>query len=139
MPESEQHARLVRSIITHLELCLDPINEIMVRDDSLQPIRGERPPRIGNFVPDVYASDVPTTRTVIGEAKTPKDLETDHSRQQIAAFLDHLAHTPNGLFILAVPPSLKPRARWLVKELGGSLGSKVPKTEVIDCMGIGLE
>ena len=136
MPESEMHARLVKAIIAHLARRLDVIDEIRVRDDSIQPIRGERPPRIGNFVPDVYATDVPTTKIVIGEAKTTKDLETEHSRQQIAAFLDHLTHTSNGLFILAVPTPWKARAKWVVNELGTPLGTTMPHTEIIDDMGV---
>lgn len=132
MTESEMHARLVKSIISHLEFCLGKIDEIMVQDDSLQPIRGERPPRIGQFVPDVYATDVPTTKIVIGEAKTANDIDTEHSRKQISVFLDYLAHSPNGLFVMAVPTFSKARAQSVVKELGVSLGSKMPDFEIID-------
>ena len=139
MPESERHARLVKAIISHLEECLGKIDEIMVRDDSIRPLRDERPPKVAGFIPDVYATDVPTTKIVVGEAKTAKDLETEHSRKQIAAFLEYLAHTPNGLFILAVPTNLRARARWVVRELGSSLGTSAPQTEIIDDSGIGLE
>ena len=139
MPESERHARLVKAIIAHLEKRLGPTSEIMVRNDSVRPLRGERPPKLPQFIPDVYATDVPTTKTVIGEAKTARDLETDHSHRQIASFLEHLAHTPNGLFILAVPPDRKARARWLLAELAGPLEGNVPETEVIDDSGISLE
>ena len=139
MPESERHARLVKAIIAHLDVHLGMIDEIMVRDDSIQPVRGERPPRVAGYVPDVYATDVPTTKTVIGEAKTAKDLETERSRRQIAEFLRYLAYMPTGLFILAVPTSHKARARWLIKELGSPLGTKMPKTDIIDDTGIGAK
>ena len=138
MPESERHARLVMAIIAHLEARVGTINEIMIRDDSVRPLRGERPPKLLQFIPDVYATDVPTTMTVIGEAKTARDLETSHSHKQIASFLDYLVHTPNGLFILAVPPNRKARARSLLTKLGRSLGSNVPETEVIDDSVIGF-
>ena len=76
--------------------------------------------------------------TVIGEAKTARDLETNHSHKQIMSFLEYLVHTPNGLFILAVPPDRKARARSLLTKLRGPLGSNAPDTEVIDDSGIGF-
>jgi hypothetical protein len=51
----------------------------------------------------VYAEDAPRTAVVIGEAKTIQDLQTSHSRLQIAAFLRFLAAQQNGVFVLAVP------------------------------------
>ena len=139
MPESTRHARLVKAIIFHLEKRIGTLTEIMIRDDSVRPLRGERPPRLPRFMPDVYATDVPTTKTMIGEAKTARDLETDHSHKQIASFLEHLSHTPNSLFILAVPHNRKARARWLLAELVRPLEGSVPETEVIDDSGIDLE
>jgi len=90
-------------------------------------------------MPDVYATDVPTTMTLIGEAKTAADLDTRHSRAQIAAFLQYLAHTPGGLFILAVPVSVKPRARWVLRELCRPLGALTLQAEVIDDSAVGTE
>ena len=132
MPESAQHARLVSAIVAHAELRLGKISEIVVREDAVQPRRGERPPRLLGFTPDVYATDVPTTTTMVGEAKTAADLETAHSRAQIAAFLKYLAHTPGGLLVLAVPITVKARARSILKELVEPLGTNGPPTEVID-------
>lgn len=132
MPESARHARLVDAIVAHAEHHLGRIADIVVREDAVRPRRGERPPNLAGFTPDVYATDVPTTTTLIGEAKTKADLETKHSRAQIAAFLKYLAHTPGSLFVLAVPVDVKPRARWVLKELGRPLGADAPRTEVID-------
>lgn len=85
-------------------------------------------------MPDVYATDVPTTRTLIGEAKTRQDLETNHSRQQIEAFLGYLAFTPKGVFILSVPLAAAATARRQVAELA----RRVPpsETQVIVLDGI---
>ena len=132
MPESARHARLVSAIVAHAERRLGNISELVVREDAVQPCRGERPPRISGFTPDVYATDVPTTITLIGEAKTAADLETAHSRAQIAAFLQYLAHTPGGLLVLAVPITVMARAKSILKELSAHLGTDVPRTEVID-------
>lgn len=135
MPESAQHARLVRAILARLETHLGPLANIMVRDDSLSPFRGERPPPLPRFVPDVYATDVPTTRIVVGEAKTAKDLERDRSHEQIASFLEYLTDTPGSLFILAVPLDCAPRARNLLRELAPGVGV-TPATEVIDDLNL---
>ena len=64
----------------------ESLADIAVREDAVCPVRGERPPRIEGYVPDVFVTDVPTTTTLIGEAKTQQDIETDHSRRQIFAF-----------------------------------------------------
>jgi len=132
VPESARHARLVQAIVAHAERRLGKVTDILVRDDAVRPLRGERPPMLAGFMPDVYATDVPTTKTLVGEAKTETDLETEHSRAQIAAFLEYLAYTPGGFFVLAVPVGVKPRARWVLRELGRSLGENAPQTEVID-------
>ena len=139
MPESAQHARLVEAIVAHVERRLGKVSDIVVREDAVRPTRGERPPRLAGFTPDVYATDVPTTKTLVGEAKTAADLETKHSRTQIAAFLEYLAHTPGGLFVLAVPVGVQPRARWLLRELARPFGENSPQTEIIDDSGIGTE
>ena len=36
--------------------------------------------------PDVYAIDAPQTQTIVGEAKTQGDLETEHTHKQFAGF-----------------------------------------------------
>ena len=137
MPESARHAQLVGAIVAHAERHLGKISEILVREDAVRPRRGERPPRISGFTPDVYATDVPTTITLIGEAKTVLDLETDHSRAQIAAFLKYLSHTPGGLLVLAVPINVKARAKSILKQLSIPLGPDGPRTEVIDDSSVG--
>ena len=139
MPESARHARLVKAIVAHTERRLGNIANISVREDSVHPVQGERPPKLSGFTPDVFATDVPTTMTLVGEAKTAADLETNHSRAQIAAFLEYLAHTQDGLFVLAVPITVKARARSVLKKLGAPLGANAPRTEVIDDSGLEAE
>jgi len=139
MPESARHARLVEAIIPHAEHRLGKFTDIMLREDAVRPRRGERPPNVSGFIPDVFATDVPTTMTLIGEAKTAADLDTKHSRAQIAAFLEYLAHTPGGLFVLAVPTAVKPRAIWVLRELGRSLEVDAPQIEIIDDSAIRMQ
>ena len=109
-----------------------PIADIAVREDGSNPVRGERPPRVQGFVPDLYATDVPTTSTMIGEAKTRADLESERSARQITAFLEYLAGTPAGIFVLGVPPSAVATARRLVQRLNAPYAQAGTRTFVID-------
>jgi hypothetical protein len=111
--ETAQHVRLVEALAA----------EIMARHAGLYSLtlfldlpayRRDRPRATGGFVPDVFAVDVPETCRIIGEAKTPLDLETDRSRTQIEAFLTHLSRFPNPNFYLAVPLLYKNRAESLL-------------------------
>ena len=109
------------------------LSELAVRDDALRPYRGERPPRIAGYTPDVFVVDVPTTMTLIGEAKTHKDVENDHTRRQLLAFLDYLSNTPNGFFVLSVPFGAGAAARRLVDEASGSFSGAGTRAVVLEC------
>lgn len=135
MPESATHADLVRSIVAFAAWELGPMTSIAVREDAVRPIRGEKPPRIGGYTPDVHAVDVPTTKTLVGEAKTQTDLERDHTRRQVAAFLEYLAETPNGIFVLAVPLAARATARRLIAELNAPFANEGTRLVVLDPAG----
>lgn len=137
MPESATHAKLVRSIVRFAEGEFGSLDNVAVREDAVCPIRAEKPPRIGGFTPDVYAADVPMTRTLVGEAKTQADLETQHSRRQIAAFLEFLALTPGGMFVLAVPLSAGATARRLTLELNAQVVGTPARIVVLDQATLG--
>lgn len=72
---------------------------------------------IGCFTPDLYASDFPITYRIVGEAKTLADLQSDRSKKQIAAFLDHLALYPKSALYIAVPLVAAAAARHLLRTL----------------------
>jgi hypothetical protein len=132
MPESATHSVLVKNILKFLDHNFGSLTEIAVREDSPTSQRGERPPMVGGFVPDVFATNVPTTLTVIGEAKTRKDLERAHSQEQILAFLEYLAATPNGVFILSVPFVAGATARRIARIAGSSFVGATTKIIVLD-------
>jgi hypothetical protein len=95
-------------------------------------IGGEKPPKIGAFRPDVYAIDAPLTKTIVGEAKTQSDLETDHTRKQFHAFLRYLQLQTNSVFILAVPWQAKARGRTLLHSIQSELEASAVEIVVID-------
>ncbi len=63
------------------------------------------PPLIGGYRPDIIARCTAAyLQFVIAEAKTDGDIDNQHTRSQIGAFVDHLdaMTTGTGVFILAV-------------------------------------
>ena len=132
MPESAIHADLVQAVILYAEQKFGGLVDVAVRNDAVHPVRGERPPRIEGYVPDVFVTDVPNTATLIGEAKTRRDLETDHSRRQIVAFLSYLSKTPRGIFVLSVPMVSGATARRLLSELNRPFVGAATQIVVLD-------
>ena len=132
MPESDTHAALVQAVILYAEREFGGLADIAVREDSVRPLRGERPPIIEGYVPDVFVTDVPTTTTLIGEAKTQRDVETDHSRRQIFAFLRYLSNTSRGIFVLSVPILASAMAQQLLAELNEPYVGSATRIIVLD-------
>lgn len=114
--ESATHVRLIEALIRFIEERHRPPRGLVLLADH-HGFGADRPPRIGGHTPDVFASDLPVSFRLIGEAKTVPDLETERSRRQIKAFLDHLALYPNSIFYLAVPPTALARARFVLRSL----------------------
>ena len=132
MPESAIHANLVHAIILYAEREFGDLAQVAVREDTVHPLRGERPPRIERYVPDVFVTDVPTTMTLIGEAKTQHDIENDHSRRQIFAFLNYLSKTPNGIFVLSVPLVVGPTASRFLSKINQPFSTATTRIVVLD-------
>ncbi len=114
--ESALHRRLVESLIEAMERRHQEIRSVVIFADHYR-FGSELPPTIGSFTPDVFASNFPATFRVIGEAKTRDDLETERSRRQLMAFLDHLSLHPPGALWIAVPYNVAPRARHLIRSV----------------------
>lgn len=114
--ESSRHTRLVERLIAVVTSRHPVPNGMLLLADHYT-FGADRPPRIEGFMPDVFASDVPETFRILGEAKTPADLESERSLRQIAVFLDHLALRQSATFYLAVPWHLVPRARGIIRSL----------------------
>jgi hypothetical protein len=114
--ESLLHVRLVERLIKHIRNRHECPRGLLVLADHHE-FGDNRPGTIEGFTPDVFASDLPATFEVLGEAKTPDDLMTDRSRRQLSAFLNYLAVRPNSTFYLAVPPFTKSRSEAILKTL----------------------
>jgi hypothetical protein len=135
LAESNKHSALVNIIIRYIGREHTDIAAPGIINDLSSPLRAEKPNRIDGFVPDVYAFDAPLTTIIIGEAKTHADLETDHSKKQITAFLSFLGHQKTGIFILAVPWQAKRRAQTVVATLRDAVGAASVETITLDDLG----
>jgi hypothetical protein len=129
MAESVTHLELVSQILSYIRSNYVGLRYVSTLHDLPGIIGCEKPPKIGDFRPDVYAIDAPLTRTIIGEAKTQSDLESDHSRRQFQAFLRFLRLQHNSVFILAVPWQVHSRARTLLRSI-----QKVVDASVVDIL-----
>ena len=114
--ESLIHISLVERLIAHVRERHKPPRGLLLLADH-RSFSSNRPFCIGRYTPDLFASDLPATFEVLGEAKTPSDLETERSARQISAFLDHLALRPGSSFYLSVPPYARARAHAVLNRL----------------------
>jgi hypothetical protein len=130
MAESLVHLQLVARIVSHIRDEYQAY-QLAVFHDLPNLIGAEKPPRIGGFVPDVFAIDAPPSITILGEAKTVEDLETEHSLKQLTAFLAFLRLQPSGILVVAVPWQAQARAKNLVARLQQELQCKDVRAIVI--------
>lgn len=129
--ESAAHKHLVERLIAHVTERHPCPRGLLILADHHR-FGNDRPWNIGQFSPDVFASDLPATFEIVGEAKTPRDLVTPRSARQITAFLDHLSLRSRGFFYLAVPWFAVGQGELIMKQLTGPQHSKVA-IEVVPC------
>lgn len=117
MGESARHIGLLVKLVEHVRTRTGDIQQLALLHDLPGIIGCEKPPKLGAYRPDLYATDAPTTRVIVGEAKTSRDLETAHSKEQLRSFIRHLALYPDSHLILAVPWSSRARAQQILTVL----------------------
>jgi len=127
--ESKAHTTLVENLIHTIDSRHSHARGFIMFADHHR-FGTDRPPMIGGFTPDLFASDVPESFRIIGEAKTSADLDSERTHVQICAFLQHLSLYENAMFYLAVPLYAGPRARTLLKSCLNPEGIRVT-TEVL--------
>ena len=132
MSESKEHLTLVDAIVRYIAREHGHISCLVILDDKLGRGQGAKPPRVGGFTPDVYAADAPTTTTIVGEAKTSGDLDNEHTRNQVGAFMEHLRYRTNSSFVLAVPWTAVAVARSLAIEVQRKVGAGNVDIVIID-------
>ncbi|MBN2031584.1 hypothetical protein JW824_15235 [bacterium] len=88
----------------------------MLIDDLSETTKG-KPPKINNYIPDAIVIKTSQGSFIIGEAKTARDVEKKHTRNQIEAFLERCKKENDAIFIFAVPWNLIRIANSIVKEI----------------------
>lgn len=132
MSESVRHINLVRSLVWWVAREYfegDPSHILM---DSPEGLLYGRPPPLGGFVPDVYAEQFASRSVIVGEAKTPRDLESWHTRAQLLAFLGYCAQVPGSVLVLAVPWPMTRFAKSLLRLLEGEHRLHATRTVVLE-------
>jgi len=130
--ESTVHARLRDALVawfvdTH---GADIKPYLLVDNSSLK--AGNCPPSIAGYIPDVYLGIGPGRALTVGEAKTPADLETKHSRAQLMGFLSHLADHPGSRLVVAVPWYTVNQAKSLLRHLQERTNSHAVKLVILE-------
>ena len=96
-----------------------------------------KPYSIGGYVPDVFCCIPGIKHTIIGDAKTPNDLETKHSKDQLEAFADHLAtHSESGELVIATRFEWAACARSILNSLAPVKARGVPTVRVVCEFGV---
>jgi hypothetical protein len=99
MAESALHKQLIRSLVGSI---------VAQHEDCFLFADGDHthsqgcPPQLEAVRPDVYPR-LRNRHVVIGEAKTPFDIDKPHTKVQLDAYFRHLACEPSGELLVAVP------------------------------------
>lgn len=103
MSESDQHRSLVKAlggdIASDTRWNKPPIVYVDLQDG----VSGKPPPVIWANRPDVFARDISTGRTIIGEAKTTNDIDNQHTLDQLSSYFLYLQSHTEGELWMAVP------------------------------------
>lgn len=114
MGVSDTHINLVRAMGNWVKQNCHQNESAVMLLDLPETTAGNYPPSIGKFLPDLY---IKSERIILGEAKTARDIETKHSREQYAEYLMHLSQYQNSLFIMAVPWDCVPLTKSLIRRI----------------------
>lgn len=101
-------------------------------------ILGETKPKsIGGYVPDVYCYVPSANHIIIGDGKTPGDLETRHTKAQLDTFATFLASSKGaGELVVATRFEWAACARSILKSLESVRERGVPEVYVLCEFGV---
>lgn len=81
------------------------------------------PPLLSGYRPDLYAVECDTRRVLLGEAKTPGDIDNRHTRSQLAVYFEHLLRDVRGEIWVAVPLTSAGTALRVCRSVRSRLGA----------------
>jgi hypothetical protein len=103
MSESAHHRSLVLALASEIFGDSIWVNKPIIYCDIQDGCLSNFPPIIGNNRPDVFARDIATSLSIIGEAKTADDIDKRHTFAQLASFFDYLRDQPHSELWMGVP------------------------------------
>jgi hypothetical protein len=128
---TEAHETLVKMILNWLDK-RGFGGDAQVFTDAVGMLGSTKPKKINGYIPDVYCEVPGLGHTIIGDAKTPNDLETRHTRAQLEAYADYLAtHRASGELVIATRFEWAGSARSILKNLGPVRQRGVPAVRVL--------
>lgn len=128
---TEAHETLVKMILSWLDQ-QGLGGEAQVFTDTVGTLGSAKPRKINGYIPDVYCEIPRLGHTIIGDAKTPNDLETRHTKAQLEAYADYLAtHRTSGELVVATRFEWASSARSILKNLAPVRQRGVPAVRVL--------
>ena len=132
MAESNTHIRLVAALVSWIaEEFFQGQRGCLLVDSPESPVTA-KPCGIAGYLPDVIGQGLPGGAVVIGEAKTAGDLENQHTREQLDAFLRYCAARPGSAFVFAVPWHMTRFARALLLSIKRTCGCECVSAVVLE-------
>ena len=92
----------------------------------------KKPPKLYDFIPDIFVSNTNHYAYIIGEAKTAEDIDNDHTMEQLTAFLRKCSEVDKSLLVLAVPWHQVRLTASVVKYCKRKAGLDLVETKIID-------
>ena len=129
MSQSDEHRLLVLQLSEALAARHPGIFIIV----DVQAVPGDTvPPILGGHRPDLYARLPDCGALIIGEAKTPRDIDNEHTRSQIRAFIAHLEQNQDSQLVLATTGQGADSAKTLLRFMQMEDGRSKTRIQVFD-------
>lgn len=129
MSQSDEHRLLVLQLSEALAARHPGICTVV----DVQAAPGDAvPPMFSGHRPDLYARLPNSAALIIGEAKTPRDIDNEHTRSQIRSFIAHLDHTQGSRLILATTGKGANSAKTLLRFMQMEDGQSKTRIQVFD-------
>jgi|SaaInlStandDraft_3_1057020.scaffolds.fasta_scaffold68379_2 hypothetical protein len=95
----DEHNELISLIFKWVSNNQDINNTFIFIDDLTFDF--DRPPKIGNSIPDFYAKNLKSGFEAIGEAKPAYDIYSERTEKQFSDYFRYLKRNPNAILIYA--------------------------------------
>ena len=126
MSESNEHREMVLLMVKALQ---NRYIDIKVSSDMQDRPEDYIPPIIGGYRPDIIAFY--GQKTLIGEAKTSKDIKAKRSNMQIKAFIKSVQQRDSS-FVLGIYGQEANHAKTILRFISCELGKRRCQLEVFD-------